>query len=36
MTAHPFDVLKPEYTTLLSQMKITRLADVEATAERLI
>lgn len=33
---HPFEALKPEYTALLSQMKITRLADVDATAHRLL
>jgi lysozyme family protein len=33
---HPFEVLAPEYSHLLSQMKITRLAVVDATAERLV
>jgi lysozyme family protein len=33
---HPFDALKAEYTTLLSQMKITRLGEVDATARRLL
>ena len=36
MTAHPFSVLKPEYATLLAQMKITRLAAVDATVDRLV
>jgi lysozyme family protein len=33
---HPFEALKTEYTSLLSQMKITRLPAVDATAERLL
>jgi lysozyme family protein len=33
---HPFEILSPEYTHLLAQMKITRVNDVDATAERLL
>ncbi len=33
---HPFEALKPEYTTLLSQMKITRVTAVDAAAARLL
>ena len=33
---HPFESLKPEYTAILSQMRITRADAVNATAERLI
>lgn len=36
VTAHPFEVLKAEYTTLLSQMKITREAEIDATVSRLV
>lgn len=33
---HPFEVLKPEYTALLAQMKITREAEVDAAAHKLL
>jgi lysozyme family protein len=33
---HPFDALKSEYTGLLVQMQITRVAEVAAAAERLL
>jgi lysozyme family protein len=33
---HPFEALKPEYTALLSQMRITRQPEVDATAKRLL
>jgi len=33
---HPFDALKADYTALLSQMRITRLAEVDETANRLL
>lgn len=32
----PFEALKPEYSALLTQMRITRLAEVTSTAERLV
>lgn len=36
MTAHPFETLRPEYDRLLATMTITRGAEAEETARRLI
>jgi lysozyme family protein len=33
---HPFEQLKPEYTSLLAHMQITKVAAIDATAKRLI
>lgn len=33
---HPFETLRPEYERLMAQMRVTRIADVDAAAKRLL